>query len=195
MADFAQFFSGNPARVEQLNRYRPGQENILNQLAQSGLQRLQNPYQGFQPIQQQATNFFNQQVVPSLAERFTSMGGMGGSNAISSPAFASQLGQAGAGLSENLAALQSQYGMQNQSQALQQLQLGLQPQFENVPVAGQAGAGEGLLQLLMQIAPGLIFGAATGGLSSGAELWAPFLKDIAMGAAKGGISALSGAKQ
>ncbi len=94
------FGGGKNGGVNQAKIRNPEQENILKYLLQQGQQGLQNPSAGFAPIAQQARNQFNQQTIPSLAERFSSMG----NNSISSPAFASQLGQAGAGLEEALAA-------------------------------------------------------------------------------------------
>ena len=104
-------------------------------LQQLGIQGLQNPYGGFEPIEQQARNNFNQQTIPSIAERFTA----GTNGATSSPSFASQLGQAGAGLESDLAAMKAGYGQQNIQQILQLLQLGLRPQLENVNVNGSPG--------------------------------------------------------
>ena len=140
------FGGGESSGVEQTQNFTPEQQSILQFLLQQGQQGLQNPYEGFEPIAQQAQSQFNQQTVPSLAERFAGMG----HNALSSGAFASQLGQAGAGLQENLAALQSQYGMQNRQNALQQLQLGLRPQFENTY---RPGFGSTLLAGAAQSAP------------------------------------------
>ena len=56
----------------------------------------------FEPLRQQAMTQFNTQTVPSLAERFTSLGG-----GQRSSAFQGALGQAGAGLQENLAGMQT----------------------------------------------------------------------------------------
>lgn len=143
------FGGGKKGGVQQAKIVNPEQENILKYLLQQGQQGLQNPYAGFAPLAQQARSQFNQQTVPSLAERFSSMG----SNNISSPAFASQLGQAGAGLEEALAALQSQYGMKNQQSALQLLALGLSPSFQNFYQGSQPGFGENLFGGALQAAP------------------------------------------
>lgn len=145
------FGGGKEGGVQQAQKHNPEQQNILNFLLQQGQQGIQNPYAGFAPIAQQARNQFSQQTVPSLAERFTSMG----NNSLSSPAFASQIGQAGAGLEEALAALQSQYGQQNQHNALQMLSLGLSPSFENFYQGSQPGFGENLLSGTIQAAPSL----------------------------------------
>lgn len=139
------FLFGNKGGVEQYSTVTPEQQNVLKLLQQMGIQGLENPYAGFAPIAQQAVNQFNQQTVPSLAERFTSM-----SNAsLSSPSFISQLGQAGAGLQQDLAAMQAGYGQQNIQQALQLLQMALQPQSENVYRPRESG----LIQHLLGAAP------------------------------------------
>lgn len=134
--------------------YNPQQTNVMSQLlgmAQGQLRQQGGPtgggpggpnnwqqYFDFAPIEQQARTQFNTQTVPSLAERFTSMGGEGGQR---SSAFQGALGRAGAGLEEGLAALKAQYALpqaqlaQNQQgMQLNQLQTllggGLNRQFE-----------------------------------------------------------------
>lgn len=161
-SSIGQFFLGAPSRVEQVQKYNPQQLQALQQILGQSTEGLKNPYQGFEPIAQYARSQFNQQTVPSLAERFTSLG----SNSTSSPAFASQLGQAGAGLEEALAAQKSQYGQQNISQLMQLLGMGLTQQHENVPVEGESGFLQSILPLLIQAGIGGITGGATGGLSA-----------------------------
>lgn len=171
-----QFFLGTPGRIEQVQKFSPQQQQTLNQLLSMGMQNYQNPYEGFQPIANQAMQQFQQQIVPGLAERFTSLGG---DTRLTSPAFASSVGQAGAELSTNLAALQSQYGMQNRSQAFDLLRQGLTPQFENFALQGQGGALSGLLPVLGKLLPfaalaipgiGPSLSAAVGGASGLAKL-------------------------
>jgi hypothetical protein len=161
---------GQAARSEPVPTRAPNQISGQNQVLQqalSGLGGLNKPFD-FGPIEKQARSGFAQQTVPTLAERFTSMG----NNALSSPAFASQLGQAGAGLEENLAALKSQIGLQQQGQQqnllLNLLQTGLAPQSENLihpqqPGFGESAANAGIQALLAYLAgglPGLGFGLA-----------------------------------
>lgn len=109
-----------------------------NQWARNtGMAQIQNPYQGFQPIANNAIGQYQRQVVPSLAERFSSLG----NNALSSPSFGSQLGQAGNDLQERLAALQAQYGMAQQGLGQSLFQMGQSPEFEN----SYTGGGESFL--------------------------------------------------
>lgn len=64
----------------------------------------------FAPIAEQARTQFKEQTIPSIAERFTGMGG----GAQSTEAFKRSLGQAGAGLEQGLAAQQAGMGLKSQ---------------------------------------------------------------------------------
>jgi hypothetical protein len=86
----------------------PGLYNILAQLLGQPAAKSQFD---FAPIAQQARTNFQTQTVPTLAERFGSLGG----ESRGSSAVIGQLGAAGAGLNEGLAALQQHYGLQQQA--------------------------------------------------------------------------------
>jgi len=112
-----------PAGYQKIPTMTRGQSGFLQQLLSqlSG----QNANIGQNPLFQQGSNYlqqllsgspessaafeapamrqFNEQIIPGLAERFSGMG----AGAQSSSAFQQALGQAGAGLSENLQALRS----------------------------------------------------------------------------------------
>lgn len=145
------FSGGEKGGVKQAQTLNPQQQQILSMLLGQGQQNLQNPYAGFEDISNYAQNQFNQNIVPSIAERFASLG----NNALSSGAFATQLGQAGRGLGDTLALLRNQYGQQNQQNALQQLSLGLSPSFQNFYQQSQPGFGENLFNGAIQAAPSL----------------------------------------
>lgn len=145
---FGDLFLGSPAMQGQFALNTPQQSQFLNQDILSLLPQLlqqtnQRTQAGFAPLAQKATTQFNTQTIPSLAERFTAMGG--GQN---SSAFQGALGSAGAGLQENLAGLESQYnlqqGGQQQNLLLSLLGLFLRPQFENNFMAGGQGIFHGL---------------------------------------------------
>lgn len=143
------FFLGNKGGFVQTPKFNEQQQGAFSQILQQALGQL-NP----QAQRQQAINNFNQNTVPGLAERFTSMG----QGRLSSPAFASQLGQAGANLETQLAALQSQY-------ALPLLGLGLQPQNETHFQQGSAGLLQQILGALLQ-GGGQAAGMYAGGLGA-----------------------------
>ena len=111
---------------QKLSKYTPQQMNAQNQVLSQALSGLQGNMGSFEPFAQRARTQFNQQTIPGIAERFTSLG----AGAQRSSAFQQQLGQAGAGLEEALAALGSQHGLQQNQQLMQLLGIGLQPQFE-----------------------------------------------------------------
>jgi hypothetical protein len=135
----------------------PQQQGASNFFLNQAQQGIRDPYSGFQPIEQHARSQFNQSI-PSLAERFTSLG----QGAQRSSGFASAIGRAGAGLEESLAAMRSQYGLQNRGQMMQLGQIGMQPRFENMYKPGS----QGLMQQLAPILAQMGMGMATGGMTS-----------------------------
>jgi hypothetical protein len=94
---------------------------------------------------------FNEQIVPGLAERFSGMG------ARSSSAFNQTMGQAGAGLSEQIAAMRANLGMGAAQQAFGYAQMPFQqmmqkaglamgtPTFGYQALEGRSGALQGAL--------------------------------------------------
>lgn len=127
-------------QFKEFQRFTPQQQSALSQLLSMGLGGLQDPTAGFAPIEERARMQFQDRTIPSLAERFTAMGGQ------RSSAFQQALGQAGAGLESQLAAQRAQFGQQNIGQLLQLLQLGLQPQIDRAMIPG----GPGVLGSLAQ---------------------------------------------
>lgn len=126
------FFSSVDPTTQYYPIYDPEQQYSLDQLLRSGFGGVSNldPL-NFEPLAQQAQREFSTQTVPSLAERFTALGG-----GQRSSAFQGALGQSASDLQSQLAALRSKYGLaaneQLHNQGLQRLQLGLQPRYESV---------------------------------------------------------------
>lgn len=133
-----QFLTGTPERFERIDRFEPNQISALNNLLSLSQQRMQNPYEGFAPIQEQQMRNYQQNIIPSIAERFAGLG------ALNSSGFAGAQSDAATNLATNLAALQSQYGLQNRAQSLQEMGLGLTPQKE----IGYFGSQPGLPQMI-----------------------------------------------
>jgi len=197
--DQGSFLGGTPAQIQQFERFRPNQQNAINQSLQMGLSGLQNTGNlDFGPIEQRAIKNFNTQIVPSLAERFTAMGsGPRSSN------YAPTIAAAGADLTGQLAALRSQYGLQQQNALQNLLQIGLTPQYESAYEQRSPGfaesAGGPLLQALGQSLPyllPLLLGGATGGagaaagagISAGLPLLIKLLQSGFQGGGEGGTS-------
>jgi hypothetical protein len=116
----------NPPIISQVPRYSPEQMNVFNTSLNKALEGLNKPQmqpynfgpirQGleqnsFAPIAQREVSRFQTQTVPTIAERFTSFGN--NSNRGSS-AFTGALSQGGVDLGERLAALGSNFGLKQQ---------------------------------------------------------------------------------
>lgn len=154
------FLFERPAQQRQVQLFTPQQQQLQNQSIQQALSLLQgspDAYKGFQPIAQQARSQFQKSTVPSLAERFTSLGS-GGSQR--SSAFQGALGSAASDLEQGLAALQSQYG-QNQLRNL--LATGIQPSFGTTYTPREPGIAEQGLGALVKYLPRLLLAYASGG--------------------------------
>lgn len=137
---------GSPPTVEAANRFTKFQQDILNLLAQGGLHGItQTPF-NFAPIANQQLENFYTQTVPSIAERFTAMGG-----GQRSSAFQGALANAGRFLGNDLAALQGQYNLQQQGNLLNLLNLGLTPQFEQFVQPGSTGLIPGATNAAVQL--------------------------------------------
>ncbi len=138
-------FSGNKKPWEQSpNRFSPQQQKAQNMLLSNGTQQLQNPYAGFEPIGQYAQNKFKTESIPGLAERFTALGGSDTRGQSSD--FAGMLSGAQSDFDLGLAGLRSQYGQQNQQNALQMIQAGLTPQHEQIYFGQGPQVGNQLLE-------------------------------------------------
>jgi len=116
----------------------------LNQMGLAGLKA--NPLD-FGPIEQQARQGFKQNTIPSIAERFSSLG-TGGSQR--SSAFPQLLSKAGSNLETQLAALKSQYGLDAGRLNLGMLNQGLQPMYNTSYMARQPGMIENSIVGLAQ---------------------------------------------
>lgn len=165
-------------KASQLPLLNPEQMGGLQNLLQFGQQKLSNPQAGFEPFADLARKRFQSQTIPSIAERFTSLG-----NDRRSSAFEGALGSASSDLESQLAALGSQYGLQNEQTALNFINSGLKPSFENIiepkkqgffeSLFGSAAPGIGTYAALSALggsggAAGTAAGSALGGAATGA---------------------------
>lgn len=128
-------------------KFTPEQQKALSMLLQQGTQNLQNPTAGFDPIEKYHRGKFQSDVIPSLAERFTSLGG---SDTRQHGGQSPYLANMASDFENQMAALRAQYGQQNQQNALSQLSLGLTPQFEQVYFGKPSQLGSGLFESGMQ---------------------------------------------
>lgn len=137
------------------------------QLAQDFINNLlQGDEQSFNRFEAPYKRQFQEEIIPSIAERFAGLGAMGGG--LSSSGFGQALSSAGAGLSERLAqlrsGLQQQAGQQatGQYNILSQLGLGSQP-YQYVNKQGSAGLLPQALSMgLGSLTPGAFQGIGSG---------------------------------
>lgn len=120
---------GNPitgynAASQQFPRFNEEQLGGLSQLLKQGLGNTD-----FNAIENLARSNFQSKTIPSLVDRFN---GLGGKSKLSSPDFQRDYLGASNDLETRLAALRSGHGFN-------QLQLGLQPTFENIYTPMQQG--------------------------------------------------------
>lgn len=158
------FLMGTPARIEAMPTMSKEQQslfsNLLSQLGPiqgQGMEYLSKILGGdTEAFEKPLMRQFEEQTIPSLAERFSGMDAMGSS------AFKQSLGQAGAGLSENLGALRGQLQQGALGQLAQLLGMGTQtPTFQYQQIPGTEGA---LRPLLSGIGSGIGSGLGFGGM-------------------------------
>lgn len=155
---FLDFLFGKKEKTQEFQKYNPQQEAALNQLLAGGQKQLpeafdylsmllsQDPQQ-MAAFEAPAMRQFNEQIIPGIAERFTSQFGPGSQR---SSAFGQQLGAAGAGLAERLQAQRSGLGLSALSQLQSLLSGGLGQRSDKVVRPAQPGLLQGLV-------PGLSF--------------------------------------
>jgi len=149
-----EFLFGEQGQPQFLPTQTGPQQQLQYQALQNVLQMLQGGQNApsnfdFGKIKAEAQNRFQTETLPSLAERFTSLGDSQGSSG-----YLSALGRSGADLDRGLGALEAQFGQQQQGQdrdyLLQLLRLALSPQFETQykPATGGlfGNAAEGVAQ-------------------------------------------------
>lgn len=135
------------SKPKQMQRFMPEQQQAMNQILQKALAGLGNNQFDFAPIEQQARTGFQTKTLPGIAERFTAFG----PGAQRGSGFLEALQSAGTGLDENLAAMRSNYGLQQQGNLMNLLQMGMQPQFDWT-TGGGGGAGN-IIATLAKIIP------------------------------------------
>lgn len=137
---FSNFLFGSPSQTKQLPLLSQPQLSAQRVALGSGQNILQNSPLSFAPIKQQYEKQFSEQVIPTLAERF--------SGNLSSGAFKGALGNTSSDFYSKLAGLESQYNLGARQQGLREIGLGLQPEFQNIFQQRQPGLFENLASSL-----------------------------------------------
>lgn len=150
--------SGNQGNISQNPLYQSGQ-SYLQQL-------LSGSPESFKNFEAPYLTQFNEEIVPGIAERFSSLG------ARNSSGFQQSLGQAASGLSQGLASLRSNLQMQAVPQALGYAQQPFSNLFNLLNMNTQGFTPKplsGLQQLLASLGGGLSQGLGTLGGMYGAN--------------------------
>ena len=174
MSIFSFLFGGKP-RQRQIPRYTPQQESMLNQLLSRGMEKTDTG-----ALEEMYKNQFQQEIVPGIAEQFTSIGGQGGSG------FEDALRRGGTDLMSQLAALRFQGGQQA-------LGHGLMQQFDTVEEEGAPGL---LNSIAGPILGGLMAGMRGSGgrqVGGGGGNLAPLLQALAGAGPAAGTGGVGGA--
>lgn len=154
--------TGKPAYNEQVSTVTPEVQQALSQMLQYGLNGMNSNQFDWAPIEQQARSNFAQNTMPSIAERFTQLGG---GNSLGSGSRQRMMAGAQAGLEENLAAMKSQYNLQREPLMQNYMRMGMMPQFENQYHQEDPGMLKSLLGQLIPAAAQMGTAYLTGGAS------------------------------
>lgn len=155
---FLDFLFGKGEKVDQIPKYNPTQEATMGELLSGGRGQLPQGFEFLNEIlsnnpelinqfQAPAKREFSEEILPTIAERFSGM------NAQKSSAFGQQLGKAGERLEEALSSQRSGMKANALSQLQSLLQGGLTPQYENVFRPATQGFAQGAAQGLAQLIP------------------------------------------
>jgi len=166
MSSFMDFLLGKGEKTKQFDLYTPEQKDYFSQILSRGGQMQPQGFDYLESILSQdpemmkqferpAMRQFEEEVIPGIAERFTGQFGEGSQQ---SSAFGQQLGKAGAGLSERLAAQRGQMGMGAISQLQNMLSPAMGRQFETMYQPQTPGFLQELLSSLLKAAPSAVGG-------------------------------------
>lgn len=135
-----EFAFGTPATTQQIQRFTPEQQQLMNQVGQQSFKGLQGTNLDYAPIAERLKKEYTSQTLPNLLARFQA--GMGSSDPFSGSPLGSILQGGEADLAERLAAGESGYNLNKYNTLLGGLNVGLQPQFESARFAAQPGLAQ-----------------------------------------------------
>ncbi len=159
-------FGGVPERLQQVPRFTEPQQEIFSQLQQGVggalpdvfqqlLSMLTQDPEAAKQFEAPAMRQFHEEIVPTIAQRFTSKFGTGSK---SSSGFRQALGAAGAGLEEKLSKQRGERSGQAINQLIQMIQAGLLPQFDTLLRQRQPGLIETGVKGAITAAPSFLAG-------------------------------------
>lgn len=138
---------GKSEKTNQVPMFSPEIMALKNQMGPQMWQQLMGGQFDFDPIEQLTRRNFMGKTMPGIMNRFN----MG--NNLNSGAQMGALGEAGAGLDQQLAGMRQNYGLQRQGLLASLMPSAMSPSFENVARPRQQGGMEQGMQALMQMLP------------------------------------------
>lgn len=168
MSSILDFLFGKKGKIEQLPTISPQQQELLNKMLSGTSGLIPGAFsslgemlsEGPSPWEQSAKRQFSEEIIPQIAERFSSIG----EGAQRSSAFGQQLGQAGAGLAERLGAMRAGERQNSLNTLFSLLQSGLgQRTFGYREQAPQPGFAQNILSSLGGIGGGIFGNWLSGG--------------------------------
>ncbi len=160
----ASMLGGTPEQIQQVPKFTQPQQEIFSQL-QTGaagaipagfeqiLAMLTQDPEAAKQFEAPAMRQFHQEIIPGIAQKFTSQFGTGSK---SSSGFRQAMAAAGAGLSENLQLQRGERSDQALKQLMQMVGGALTPQHESIIRPRQPGLVETGMSGILQNLPGLI---------------------------------------
>jgi len=137
----SQYFFGTPAQAVRVDRFGKPQIGLQENITER-IQNLLGQNPSFEPIAQQARQQYQEQSLPALKNQFSTPG--------ASSAYQNAVSRGASNLETNLAALQSNYNIEQQKQIPALGKLALEPQFETIYEPAEQGAVQ---DLFGQLAP------------------------------------------
>lgn len=138
---------GKKERTDQVPMFSPEIMALKNQMGPQIWQQIMGGQFDFDPIEQLTRRGFQSKTMPSIMNRFN----MG--NNLNSSAQMGALGEAGAGLDQQLAGMRQDYGLQRQRLLASLMPSAMSPSFENVGRPRQQGGMEQGMNALLQMLP------------------------------------------
>lgn len=134
-----QYVLGSPANAVQVSRFQPFQGGLQENITER-IQNLLGQNPSFEPIAQQARQQYQEQSLPALKNQFSTPG--------ASSAYQNAVSRGASNLETNLAALQSNYNVEQQKQIPALGKLALEPQFETIYEPAESGALQDFISAL-----------------------------------------------
>lgn len=149
---------GKDPAIASMGRFTSGQTGAMNKMLEMAMSQIDPSRMSSDPMRQRLMSLYQQQILPSIAERFTGMGDGQGSSA-----FLGELTGGTNDFMERMGTLESQYNQQMLPQYLKMGEIGLTPQQENMYAPGSKGMLQSGGEALMQAIPHAIAAYASGG--------------------------------